>query len=170
MPSKTQTKQINLNSTSLTSAWTLSAVIFRSGNLPCSLTLRHQMSYFFGFVFIFLSKTQSPQNPFGNASKAGADRWGRTRKTGDTCGGHGKSVRLLEAGERESEWGGASSAALAESSATLQTATAALISPTGAIRSERRRMSAMGSRVGRRQVTSLAAGTQTSRAERNRAD
>lgn len=50
--------------------------------------------------------------------------------------------------QRKRERGGAPSAALAESSATLQTATAALISPTGAIRSERRRMSATGSKEG----------------------
>lgn len=70
------------------------------------------------------------------------------RRVGDTCGGHGESVRRQEVPQRKRERGGAPSAALAESSATLQTATAALISPTGAIRSERRRMSATGSEEG----------------------
>lgn len=59
-----------------------------------------------------------------------------------------ESARRHVAGKKKKERGGASRGAPAESSATLQTATAALISPTGAIRSERRRMSATGSEEG----------------------
>lgn len=101
----------------------------------------------FGFVFVFLLKTQSPQKPFGNASEAGADRredeedrrhlW-RTWGVGQAAGNGSERTQVRRGLERGPCW----------NSATLQTATAALISPTGAIRSERRRMSATGSEEG----------------------
>lgn len=104
--------------------------------------------FFLWFCFLFFFQRHSPlRGPSGTRAS-----WGLTGE-----GGRGRPATPVEdAGSRsggrkchrERERGGAPSAALAESSATLQTATAALISPTGAIRSERRRMSATGSEEG----------------------
>ncbi len=103
---------------------------------------------FFLVLFLFFFQRHTPlRSPSGMRARRGlTGEGGRGRPAtpvedaGSRSGG-GKRERekASEAGlERGPRW----------NSATLQTVTAALISPTGAIRSERRRMSATGSEEG----------------------
>lgn len=73
----------------------LSAVIFRSGNLPCNLTLRRRLSYFF-ILFLFRFKDAASSEALGTVSGRvrgmGVGLTGKDRKTADTCGGRRESV------------------------------------------------------------------------------
>lgn len=103
---------------------------------------------FFWFCFYFSFKDTVPSEALRERERGGGwqvreeeeDRrhlW-RTRRVGQAAGSGRERKRVRRGLERGPRW----------NSATLQTATAALISPTGAIRSERRRMSATGSEEG----------------------
>lgn len=138
--SNTQTKQINLRG-----IW-LNAICcyFQIRQFTVQSDLDTSLVLFFYFVFISLQRHGLLRGPGDREQEGG----GRARDWQVRIGRPPTPVAVAGSGSGGGEGGGGPSAALTVSSATLQTASAALISPTGAIRTERSRMSATGSKEG----------------------